>query len=116
LIGAISIDLFNTQVAVWRTDKQRRKFLRAHGVYAEKHNDACFSSAHVDVGADGVAWFSMVIKDGASMATWAHECVHIADWLMQRFGIPTDAGNTEIRGYLVGHLFAGLQEILGNSQ
>jgi len=77
VIGSISIDILNTEVAVWRTDKQRRKFLRSHGVEVERHNDACFSSAHMDVGPDGVAWFSMVIKDGATMATWAHECVHI---------------------------------------
>ena len=112
---AINVDLFNVEVAVWRTDKQRRKFLRSHGVKIERHNDACFSSAHMDVGPDGVAWFSMVIKDGATMATLAHECVHIADWLMDRFGIPTDVTNTEIRGYIVGHLFAGLRGMFGET-
>lgn len=115
MIRTISIDIFNSEVAVWRTDKQRRRFLRSQGIDAEKHNDFCFASAHMDIGPDGRAWFSMVIKDGATMATWAHECVHIADWMMQRLGIPTDASNTEIRGYLVGHLFAGLKEIAENA-
>ena len=110
--GVIPLDVFNIEVAVFAKDKHRRKFLRGEGLSPEKHSDACFASAHMDVGPDGKAWFSMVIKPEATQATWAHECVHIADFLMDRLGIPTGAENTEIRAYIVGRLFAGLQEVL----
>lgn len=110
--GVIPLDLFHLEVAVFDRDKDRRKFLRSVGVGAEKHTAAAFASAHMDCGEDGVAWFSMVIKPDATKATWAHECVHIADFVMDRLGIPTDATNTEIRAYIVGRLFSGLEEIM----
>jgi hypothetical protein len=54
----------------------------------------------------------MVIKPVATKATWAHECVHIADFVMNRLGVPMGVRNTEIRAYLVAHLFAGLEELM----
>jgi hypothetical protein len=54
----------------------------------------------------------MVIKPKATKATWAHECVHIADFVMNRLGIPMGVRNTEIRAYLVARLFAGLEEMM----
>jgi len=114
MIGAINIDVFHTQVGVFKSDKQRCKFLRGVGFSdVPAHNIAAFASAHMDVNDDGVAWFSMVIKPEATLAVLAHECVHIADWLMDRFGIPCGAENTEIRGYLVQHLFGEAQAMIG---
>lgn len=106
----INVDVFHIQVAVYRSDKQRRKSLMAQGVEPAAANGAAYSTAHKDIGPDGQAWFGMVIKPEATLATWAHECVHIADWIMDHIGAPTDASNTELRGYLVGHLFKGLQD------
>lgn len=105
----INVDVFNVQVGVFRTDKQRCDTMRSIGMEPAAVPSAAFSTAHVDVDDDGQAWFGMVIKEGASFATWAHECVHIADWIMDHVGVPTDAANTEVRAYLVGHLFAGLE-------
>lgn len=108
----IHVDVFNLQVAVYRTDEQRCATLRKHGVDPENVPGAAYATAHRDIGPDGQAWFGMVIKDEATLATWAHECVHIADYVMDHIGAPTDASNTEVRAYLVGHLFSGLQEAL----
>lgn len=111
MIGAITIDVFHTEVGVFSTDEDRRAFLKEQGCDAEEHDQACFASAHVDVDNQGRRWFSMVIKKNATIATKAHECVHIADWLMETLGIPTGAENTEVRGYLVGHLMNGLMDL-----
>lgn len=108
----IHLDIFHLEVGVFTSDKDRRKFLRGQGIEAEKHSNAAFASAHMDVDPNGRAFFSMVIKPEATKATWAHECVHIADFVMDRLGIPTDVSNTEVRAYIVGRLFAGLQEVL----
>lgn len=113
MIGVIYIDVFNIQVAVYAKDKDRRKELRKKGFNADNHDEACLASAHMDMGPDGRAWFSMVIKPEATRATWAHECVHIADFLMERVGIPSSTENTEVRAYLVGHIFARLDEMMG---
>jgi hypothetical protein len=117
VIGAIDVDVFHTQVAVFKSDKQRQKFLRGVGFSdVPKHSIATIAAAHMDVDSDGVAWFSMVIKPSASLAALAHECVHIADWIMERFGIPCGAENTEIRGYLVEHLFGAAHALIEGKQ
>lgn len=109
----IPVDIFNLQVGVFRTDEQRVDAMRDLGVSAEPAAGAALATAHLDLDPEGQAWFGMVIKADATRATWAHECVHIADWIMEHHGIPTEAMNTEVRAYLVGHLFAGLERELG---
>lgn len=110
--GTISVDVFNIEVGVFDSDAERVRALANVGVQAEPADVAAWSTAHKDVGPDGRAWFAMVIKPEATRATWAHECVHLSDWIMDHIGVPTDAANTEIRAYLVGHLFAGLEAML----
>lgn len=109
----IFVDLFGIQVAVYTSDAERIETLAAQGITANKGDPNAFATAHVDRDDSGRAWFSMVIPHNATQATRAHECVHIADWIMHEIGIPTHAENTEVRGYLVGHLMVELQEILG---
>jgi hypothetical protein len=104
----IDLDVFDVQVAVYTDAAQRRDSLEAVGVKADEYPAGSWATAHKDIGQDGVAWFSMVIKPEASRATWAHECVHIADFVMDHLGMPTGVKNTEVRGYIVGHLFASL--------
>lgn len=111
-LGAISVDVFNIEVGVFRDDEMRVQALADAGVEAHPAEGASWATAHKDIGPDGYAWFAMVIKPEANKATWAHECVHLADWIMEHIGAPTDAANTEVRAYLVGHLFAGLETIL----
>lgn len=111
MIGAICVDVFNIEVGIFASDDDRRAFLKEQGCEAEEHTQSCFASAHVDIDDQGRRWFSMVIKPDATTATKAHECVHIADWIMETLGIPTGSENTEVRGYLVAHLLAGLMEL-----
>lgn len=110
--AVIDLDVFNLQVGVFRTDADRVQVLTDLGVEAVMADAAAWATAHMDTGPDGHGWFSMVIKDEATSATCAHECVHIADFVMDHLGIPTGAENTEVRAYLVGHLFSCLQEIM----
>ena len=114
LLGVIHLDVFHLQVGVFRTLAACRSYLADQGVAVEWEDDRpVFGQATRDHAPDGTAWFSLVITEEATKATWAHECVHMADWVMDRLGIPTGAENSEVRGYLTGHLFAGIEEMLG---
>lgn len=106
----IRLDVFNIDVAVFYKEADRLETLRSVGVEPVEMPEAAWATAHKDEGPDGHAWFSMVLKPEATMASWAHECTHIADFVMDHLGIPCNAENTEIRSYLVGHLFNGLDE------
>jgi hypothetical protein len=112
MIGIIPLDVFNLDVAVFADDAARCAALREEGCDVSEHDEDCLASAHIDTAGDGSTRLSMVIKPVAAKATWAHECVHIADFVMNRLGIPMGVENTEIRAYLTGHLFAGLEGLL----
>ena len=115
MIGSIMLDIFNLEVAIFRSEADRIECLRGEGCdNLSEHNPASISSAHLDMTRDGAPRLSMVIKPKATRATWVHECVHIADFVIDLLNLPTGVENTEIRAYMVGHLFAGLSEIIGS--
>lgn len=112
MIGTIPIDIFNLDVAVFAAEQDRLAALRDEGcVDLTEHKEAALSSAHMDFTEAGSIRLSMVIKPVATKATWAHECVHIADYVMDYLSLPPGVENTEIRAYLVGHLFSRLEEM-----
>lgn len=111
--GYIPLDIFCLGVAVFTSEDDRLATLADQGCEdLTRHADAALASAHLDSTAEGAPRLSMVIKPRATKATWAHECVHIADFVMGHLSLPAGVENTEIRAYMVGHLFAGLQRIL----
>jgi hypothetical protein len=110
--GIISLDIFNLDVAVFDNEDDRIAVLTDQGCHDLTRNDeAALASAHLDHTDSGSLRLAMVIKPHARKSTWAHECVHIADFVMNHHGVPTGVENTEIRAYMVGHLFSGLQDI-----
>lgn len=112
MIGTIPIDIFNLDVAVFAAEQDRLAALKDEGcANLAEHNEAALSSAHMDFTEAGGIRLSMVIKPTATKATWAHECVHIADFVMDYLSLPPGVENTEIRAYLVGHLFSRLEEM-----
>lgn len=108
----IPVDVFHLGVAVFRSEKTRLAVLRDQGCRSlTPHPKAAVSSAHMDVADDGTVRLSMVIKPKASRSTWAHECSHVADFIMEHVGIPLGLESTELRAYLVGHLFWHLDNL-----
>lgn len=110
--GVIALDMFNLEVAVFDNEDDRIAALGDQGCEnLTCHTDAAVASAHLDSTTTGSPRLSMVIKPHATKATWAHECVHIADFVMDHLSLPSGVENTEIRAYMVGHLFTGLTNI-----
>jgi len=54
----------------------------------------------------------MTITQEANPDTWAHEAVHLADFIMDSLGLPTDLSNTEVRAYMVGHIVSQIHTIM----
>lgn len=52
----------------------------------------------------GQAMFWLVFPEEPDVATLAHECCHIVDYLFDYTGIPISVDNTETRAYMVGWL------------
>lgn len=113
-IGFINLDIFNLEIAVFTDDETRVAFLHNHGAVNASPWDRCaIASAHVDEMEDGSPKLSLVIKPHATVATWSHECSHIADLVCDILGIDLSMATTEVRAYLVGYLMACLDDMLG---
>jgi len=106
----ISVDVYNTDVAVFSSDAERVEFMRKEGCQAELWDAAAIASTHLDESEDGSPRFSFVIKPNASIPVWAHECSHMADFFCDVFNMPISMEATEVRAYLVQHFMAGIAD------
>jgi hypothetical protein len=112
MIGIIPLDVFCLDVAVFGSEEDRLAELRDQGCSdLTEHSASALASTHMDFTDEGSVRLSMGIQPVATRATWAHECVHVADFVMHYLKLPPGVKNTEIRAYLVGRLFAGLEEM-----
>lgn len=107
----IHVDVFNLAIAVFRSDKARVKHLIKNGFNATAHDNRAIASAHVDTTSNRFC-LSFVIKKDASKSVWVHECSHMADFICDILGVPISLKNTEIRAYLIQHLFSELEKAL----
>lgn len=114
-LGLIHLEIFNLDVAVFGRDADRVKVLRGEGCSPDSADPAAIASAHLDFTQSGSPRLSMVIKPEATRATWAHECGHIADFVMNLVGT---LGCREHRdkGLYGGHLFARLEHYMGRKR
>ena len=110
--GIIRLDIFNLDVAIYDNEDTRLACLADQGCNElTRHKDAAIASASMNFTSNGSIRLSMVIKPHATKSTWAHECVHIADFVMEYLHLPSGVENTEIRAYMVGYMFGELQNI-----
>lgn len=73
--------------------------------------DSCDGRA-LQIEQGGSAAFIIMIKSlGLNYRTLVHECVHMAQYILDYKGIPTDVDNTEVVAYLTDYLF---KECLSN--
>lgn len=112
-VTVIKVDIFNIDVRVFYDDESRIATLKSEGCCVEEWNPGAIASTHIDITETGQPRFSFVIKSHATVATCAHECSHMADFICDTLGIPISLEATEIRAYLVGHLMTGLMEKVG---
>lgn len=112
ILGVVFVDVFNIQIGVFRSQKKCRKYLADLGCVIDPVTGAHHGIARVDEGNGGEEWFSLIITKSARDGTLVHECVHMADFIMESLGIPTGVENTEIRAYLTQHIFCEAGVIL----
>ncbi len=110
-IGLIRIDIFRQTVPVFISFEDHVAEALAKGVNTVEAEGPYEAFACCDVDSQGGKHFALVIPPEASPATWVHEAVHIADFIMDYVGIPCDMSNTEVRAYLTGYIFERLEVI-----
>ena len=61
---------------------------------------------------DGADYFVIVLQQ-TTLRTIVHECVHMAQYILDNKGIGTGIDNTETLAYLVDYLFSEVVKVLG---
>lgn len=102
-IYAIELDVFDKQIGVFDTFEAFQEYFDEMGIAVKSGFGANALSAAVP-DKDGVPYFAMVLPDGLSAGTVAHESLHMVDFICDAIGIPIDLENTEIRGYMIAHI------------
>lgn len=110
-IGLIRIDIFRQTVPVFISTEDHIAEAQARGFSTVEPEGPYEAMACCDVDSNGVKHFALVIPPQVFPATWVHEAVHIADYIMDYVGIPSDTSNTEVRAYLTGYIFERLEVI-----
>jgi hypothetical protein len=96
-------DVYNgAQVAVFRTRDKLCAWLNERDM--ELKGSGCDASAHcVTDKKTGVDWFLAWIPDGSPAPLVSHECLHLAWYVLESYGIKVDYSNHEALAYLQQH-------------
>lgn len=108
--GAIDVGVFNVQIGVFVGDGALDKWAEERGIEFKSRNSRGFAFWVTDP--SGEDWFGIMVQNDAGEPTKVHECVHLADFIMDSAGVPTGVENTEVRAYLTAHIYEGLCDIL----
>lgn len=110
--GLIHYELFALEVPVFTCEKVRIEAMQFLGLPESGLLQPCLGCVSRLIDENGSPVFSMTITSEATLSTWAHEAVHLADLVMCDRGIPTDVENTEVRAYLTGYAVHQISEIM----
>ena len=111
--GVIYLEMFSLMVPLYTCDRTRIDAMNFMGFDLEQSDRDLLGCVAMHADDDtGSVMFSLTIDPEATLSTWAHEAVHLADLLMEDRGIPTDASNTEVRAYITGYVVDQISEIM----
>lgn len=106
----LNLDMFDMHIPVFTSDKKRVRYMERKGCIPEPIQAKFRGAVPIDYDSDGTPMLSMILPKDAKISTWAHECTHVADLVMDYLGIPTGVKNTEVRAYIVSHLMDQLEK------
>ena len=101
------------QVAVIKNATENSELLEFLGISGDHElNDwHCINGTASVLVNNGLNYYAIRIKKRAARAV-VHECVHMAQFIFEDKGIPTDVGNTEALAYMVDYLYSETMRIL----
>ena len=100
----ITVDVYGTDVILLKTQEEIDDFIELNELSPDTYPICNGYSAWFNHTGNGKTGFVLMSHDW-SVHTLAHECVHVAHFIMKHSGIPISYKNTEVEAYLVGYLF-----------
>ena len=115
-VGIVKINLFGVSIGVFDTFKAYKSYHeKVLKLDTEGVNIRAIAAATVLVSDKSTHWFALIIPKKANIVTIAHECSHMADFIMDVHGVPISLDNTEIKAYLMAQIMQDVFDIFGIS-
>lgn len=111
-LDVIIIDVFSMQIPVFLNQEDKNHTLASRGFTSFQLHSPIHGAACRDYCDDGSSLISLIIPPNSEPSTWAHEAVHVADFIMDTLGMDMELGNTETRAYITGYVFNRVSEIM----
>ena len=113
----VRVDVYDTVVRVLRdVDKMVRYAVRegAPPEFMEDFDSSCEARAYHLTNHDGVLRYGLYLRDSPpAPGTVAHECFHIARYILDDRGVSEDGDAQEATAYLLGHLVTSIYARFG---
>lgn len=100
----IEVDVYHVDVGVFYSREKLDKWLEQAGLDLDTDRQAFNAFVLRDRDKEGVTWFCAYLPKVIKIHTLAHECVHLANLILDQAGVQTTATNDEALAYLVDHL------------
>lgn len=112
--GLLTADVYSLEVPVFLSIEKHKAFLTSEGIPLGTYpTHSVRGLACWDTNPKGFRiWTVYINPDLAGADTWVHELSHIIDMVFDHLSIDPGIQTTEPRSYLIGHLFAQLEEIM----
>lgn len=112
--GWIEIEIFRMAVPVFISEADRVAYLNFHKAsYAPMTPEQRAAAlAGWALYPDQSKLIFMVLPVGVPQSTWVHEASHVVDFVFEHLGIDTGIEVTEVRAYMLGHIFASIEDIM----
>lgn len=108
----IDISLYKSHIPIFLTNESFTTFCKDVGLFFSGIDGQWEAFAYRGEATDGCHHLALVIPTDSTPDTWAHEAVHITDFVMEYAGIPSSFENTEVRAYLTGFIFREISKTL----
>lgn len=103
--GFVGIEIFSIYPMIFKTQEDHLTYFQAYGFSCPEPQHNFVAYAGYGENDKGIRAYFAVLPDGISCGVWVHEASHLVDFIFDHLGLPTKLGNTELRAYMIEHIF-----------
>lgn len=110
--GEIHIDMLRICIPLFLTEEDCDEFLKSQGIEPATLDTKVRGFAGFASCPDGAILYYLMLPLETKPRTWVHEASHLVDFIMHHLGMETDLTGTEVRAYMIDHIFASIEDIM----
>lgn len=113
----VRVDVYDTVVRIWRDVGKMYAFAKRAGApatFLEEFDSPCEGRGYRFQNSDGASCYGLYLRDTLpDPGTVAHECFHVARYILDDRGVVEENDSQEATAYLLGYLVTSIYTRLG---